>query len=569
MIQKKSSSKISRRVQLLLLSYTIMIMFIISILAGGLFTQEILKNIKVNLNEKSLFTLYSIEQKLDRVIDDVRVLSENSELINGVIDTQGNQDYLPKLLEKFALNDNVNFVSLKDYKGQNLYTTGNSKGSHSFNLGAALNSGLVSMNIDESELIIISPVLYYNTPQAALIVSINFHKIAKEVTQFIHDSEFVLFSNEREIMSLGNKVSSSAFSIELETDNINTPRLHELGISSQSRIEEQVYLSPIWELITWFVGVLFVSILLALILGFMTTERLLQPIHLLVDKVSNANDKTKLFPLGTDDELEDLAKAFDKKTEALSLSNFELEKRSQYAEKANETKSMFLANMSHELRTPMHAISSFTNIILKNEQDIKKKQYLENIKLSATRLTKLLNNLLDLSKLESGKMQIDFVKQNVVVLISQSITEVASLLDDKSISISFQNTEPVECLIDSALFVQVVINLLSNAIKFSPDHSSIKIELSYEKQSNEEINQQAILLSITDQGLGVPKDELESIFDQFVESTETRSMGGGTGLGLPISKEIVELHQGKIWVESPPAGQVVGSAFHIMIPVDH
>jgi len=116
---------------------------------------------------------------------------------------------------------------------------------------------------------------------------------------------------------------------------------------------------------------------------------------------------------------------------------------------------------------------------------------------------------------------------------------------------------------DKKLITQVVINILANAIKFSPANSQVDILISHNDSSG------TLTMQIIDEGVGIPKDELDEVFDSFVQSSKTRSNSGGTGLGLPISKEIIELHRGAMWVESPAQGRSQGSSFTFQIPVQH
>ena len=229
------------------------------------------------------------------------------------------------------------------------------------------------------------------------------------------------------------------------------------------------------------------------------------------------------------------------------------------AEAANKEKSRFLANMSHELRTPMHAIRSFTKLTLKRDLDAKARHFLENIDASTDRLTRLLNDLLDLSKLESGKMELDPQNCNVKELIDNTVESLGSLIKEHQLQLDVSGLDEINATIDVNLITQVITNLLSNAIKYSPDYGKI-ILACY-------VDGQRLKFSIEDEGLGVPPEEHEAIFDSFVQSSKTRSQSGGTGLGLPISKEIVELHAGKIWVQSPPPNQPCGSVFSFEIPL--
>lgn len=262
----------------------------------------------------------------------------------------------------------------------------------------------------------------------------------------------------------------------------------------------------------------------------------------------------------------DLEAKVSERTRELSLAKEE-------AEVANEEKTRFLANMSHELRTPMHAIMSFTQLALKKADDDKVQRYLNNILLSGERLTSLLNNLLDLAKLEAKRTEPKFSAGDLADTVSRSTLELDSLLQDKQITILFQSTE-LSCSFDPSLITQVIINLLSNAIKFSPDKGTIKIELQTKHQKLRGLEQDVAQFSIKDQGIGIPVMELDGIFDKFTQSSATLTKAGGTGLGLPISREIITLHNGVIWAESPVQDSdleteemQVGAAFHFIIPI--
>lgn len=238
------------------------------------------------------------------------------------------------------------------------------------------------------------------------------------------------------------------------------------------------------------------------------------------------------------------------------------------AEKANTEKSQFLANMSHELRTPMHAIVSFTELALKREQDEKNIRFLNNIKTSARRLTLLLNDLLDMSKLEAGKMDVTFKQHDIMGLLSQSVEEVRSLAGDKNITIDIDAEAEVSAEVDEKLFAQLINNLLSNAIKFNPENGVVRISLKIEPEILHHSEMPFLEVIITDHGVGIPVNELESVFDKFVQSSKTTTNAGGTGLGLPICREIIDVHHGDIWAVSPVTeGLLPGTEIHFRIPV--
>ena len=233
------------------------------------------------------------------------------------------------------------------------------------------------------------------------------------------------------------------------------------------------------------------------------------------------------------------------------------------AEDASRVKSDFLSNVSHELRTPMHAILNCAKLGMSHLQNgnlnnIQK--YLANIHMSGERLSHLLNDLLDLSRMEAGKVIPKLQPCNLVDIIQRTMCELETLMVEKNISVTFHSgaTDPcAQC--DRHQILRVFINLYSNAIKYSPVGGTIAITISETETAQ---GAPALLCSIEDQGIGIPANELEVVFDKFVQSSKTRTGAGGTGLGLAICKEIVELHKGKIWAENGPAG---GALVHVLL----
>ncbi|MBF0420481.1 MAG: hybrid sensor histidine kinase/response regulator [Magnetococcales bacterium] len=278
----------------------------------------------------------------------------------------------------------------------------------------------------------------------------------------------------------------------------------------------------------------------------------------------------------------------------------ELEHLRQTAEVANKSKSVFLANMSHELRSPMQAMISFSAMgmnrfhitghermmgidfevrekwivetIMKLDDDSLREKalfkliqglprYFFRIHNSTHRLMGLINNLLDLAKLESGKMDYDFRRQKLLPIVELQVAEIAPLLQEKNLQVEIHHalTNPeVEC--DGGKVMQVLRNLLSNAVKFSHDGGLIEIRFSKEFL---DAARSGIRIDVLDKGIGIPQDQLSTIFEPFEQSMLTKNGAGGTGLGLAICRKYVEAHQGRIWAENRSEG---GSALSFTLP---
>jgi signal transduction histidine kinase len=238
----------------------------------------------------------------------------------------------------------------------------------------------------------------------------------------------------------------------------------------------------------------------------------------------------------------------------------ELEQAKQRAETSDRAKSEFLANISHELRTPMHGILSFAHFGLQkgdNAARQKLREYFQNIDDCAERLMTLLNDLLDLSKHQAGRMTYEREACSVAEIVRVAVDELASLVSERRLSVRLENLPNAVCHVDRWKILQVFRNLLSNAAKFSPAGGTIEVGV---RQDGD-----AFLFFVKDQGIGIPDEELERIFDPFVQSAKTKSGAGGTGLGLAICREIVHAHDGRIWAENNTDG---GAVFYVRLLAD-
>ncbi len=241
----------------------------------------------------------------------------------------------------------------------------------------------------------------------------------------------------------------------------------------------------------------------------------------------------------------------------------ELEQAKITAETASRTKSDFLSNMSHELRTPLNAVIGFSEV-LRDEAfgplNDKQKEYINDVLESGKHLLSLINDILDLSKVEAGKMELELSEFDLRLFLQNCLTLIKEKAMKHSITLSCEVADDIVSITaDERKMKQVIFNILSNATKFTPDGGEIGI-LARKENKNE------VLISIRDTGIGIEEKDRGKIFSEFeqIDSAYSRQYAG-TGLGMPLTKKLIELHGGKIWFESKGEGK--GTTFFFTLPM--
>jgi len=232
----------------------------------------------------------------------------------------------------------------------------------------------------------------------------------------------------------------------------------------------------------------------------------------------------------------------------LAAANKELELRNRDGERANRMKSEFLASMSHELRTPLNAIIGFSDLLAEQTAGAlssKQARFVNHIQQGARHLLALINDILDLSKVEAGRLDLNRENVSVFAVLADVLTGIRPAAGAKSIAVHSSIAPDVTAFADRIRFKQVLLNLLGNAVKFTPGGGKIWVE-AVERRGR-------LTVSVSDTGLGIPIEEQEAVFDAFHQAgATTKGIKEGTGLGLAIARRLVEEHGGRIWVESEP-----------------
>ena len=249
----------------------------------------------------------------------------------------------------------------------------------------------------------------------------------------------------------------------------------------------------------------------------------------------------------------------DERTADLAAALAELDEKSRELETASLHKSAFLANMSHELRTPLNAIIGFSQVLregMVGEVNAKQSEYLDDILSSGNHLLSLINDVLDLSKVEAGQVELELAPFSLQEALERGVVMVRERATRDGVTITLAPPAQVELVAgDERRVRQVIFNLLSNAVKFTPAGGSVDVSAC---QVNGEVR-----VSVCDTGPGIAPGDQERIFEEFQQTEAGLEQREGTGLGLALSKRLVELHGGRIWVESEPGA---GSTFTFTLP---
>jgi len=311
------------------------------------------------------------------------------------------------------------------------------------------------------------------------------------------------------------------------------------------------------------------TMLLVLWIQHTQLRRLLRPLGRLIQYTEHvaAGDLSQRAPLGAWNEVDDLTRAFNDMVSQLGGSRNELLRMVEKAQEASRLKSQFVANMSHEIRTPMNGIIGMTELTLGTPVSGVQREYLEAALESAESLLAVINDVLDFSKIEAGKMELSPVAFDLTELVEQAVRAVTLKAHQKRVELvlEIERDVPSQVVADPIRLRQILVNLIGNAIKFT-ERGEVLVEVSRADGAPGPVGalqEGELHFAVHDTGIGIPAAKLESIFDAFTQADGSMTRNyGGTGLGLAIATKLLDLMQGKLWVEST-VGE--GSHFHFTL----
>ncbi len=316
------------------------------------------------------------------------------------------------------------------------------------------------------------------------------------------------------------------------------------------------------------------AIIVASGLWFATTRSIVRPILYIWEAVKKMEegDLKQRAPVTTNDEIGTLATEVNRMAENIENYYDTMKKRHEIEKealaRASEMKSQFLANVSHELRTPLNSIIGFSELLKEKsfgKLNDKQAQYVEYINSSGSHLLGLINSILDLSKIEAGRMELVIEEFPITEVLEETMATIRPLAEKRDITLKSKEAPEYPIIrADKGKFKQIMLNLLSNAVKFNVEKGQVTVDWDITEEPHGNAVERFLVMSVTDTGMGVREEDVEKLFKEFEQlEPATIKEHGGTGLGLALTKKLVNMHGGHIWVESEMGK---GCTFTVKIP---